>query len=167
MRSVIVVGLVFLAGCASRVPPGTSVEGATAVYAERALDVLRQAQTQIIALGDAEPSLRPTLTPAIERMGIAFKAGETLAVSLRVLDQSGLTEPNRATALTTVRTAVDTLDAAMRNILLNVDSQTARDRITRILDSLQVGRTLIVLWSAIGPYLPAPPPAMEAAYGYQ
>lgn len=150
--AILAIGLV--AGCA-KTPPNISPEGRVAYHGERFMAAVERAQQDTIALVTAGTITKAQAAPAVETFVRIGLGGQRLAAALAVIDSSQVTE-SKVEAAQRVRQVVTEFQHALTGLTVRVDTESARERITRIVTSLGLSMTLLDIVQAVSRVLPVP-----------
>jgi hypothetical protein len=148
------IGLAGSAACASKTTPSTSPEAQVAIYGDRFLAAVEFASEQTIKLGDAQPELRPRLTPVLGVYIEIGKAGQDLGKALRGLDAAG-SEDDRVKYASLARVILLDFNHRLQQIGINLDPA-IRERVAMIIQNAELVARLLDAWQVIAKWLPAP-----------
>jgi hypothetical protein len=157
IRLIPLLALVWLLGCAGNPAAKLSPEGKAAYFGEAFMSRVEQAQTQTIALVGQAGITKADVTPAVEVFVKIGKGGQDLAAALKVIDESNVTADQQAAAVR-VRTALDVFQNLLTSLTVRVSSESARARITQIVEAVKLGAALFDVVQRLAPFLPAGTP---------
>jgi hypothetical protein len=155
--------MVLSAFCAHNPAANLAPVGKAAYYGDKFMRGVEEAQNQTIGLVGQFGITRADVTPAVEVFVKIGRGGQDMAAALKVIDESTVFSAQQDAA-TRVRAAADTFSTLLTTVTARVSSETARTRITQILDAVKLGISLLDVIQRIAPLLPQPglPPVVKA-----